>query len=463
MTAAAPDYAPLRGELAGDVVVPGAPAYDSVRKPAIARFDDVRPQAVALCRTPADVATSIGFARRAGVGLAVRSGGHCFAGRSSTRGLLLDVGPMSAVAVADGVITVGAGARLGEIYDALEPHALALAGGCGSTVGIAGLLLGGGHGIMGRRHGLTCDQLLGAELVLADGRAVACDERRHPDLFWALRGAGGGQFGVLTQLTLRAVPAPAATTLHLAWPAARAAAVVDAWQAWAPDARDELAASLLVIAGADPDEPPAVHVFGALLGDEAEANDLLGDFVARVGARAASVSLREQSYRAAKRHLAEHGPGEEPAAPSHGFSRSEFFRRPLPADVVAALVEHLAARRAPGQVRTLDFTPWGGAYNRVRPDATAFAHRSERFLLKHEVAIAAGAPPADRDAARAWLARSWALAHPHGTGGAYVNFPDPQLEDWATAYHGANYDRLLRIKAAYDPDGVFGFPQSIGS
>ena len=455
------DYAGLREAIAGDVVEAGAPEYESVRRSEIARFDDVRPAAVVRCRTPADVVAAIGFARRCGLELAVRSGGHCFAGRSSTRGIVVDVGPMRSVAVADGVATVGAGARLGEIYDALEPHGLAIAGGCGPTVGIAGLALGGGLGVLGRRHGLTSDQLVAAEVVLADGRVVTCDEQRHPDLFWALRGAGGGQFGVVTRLDLRTVAAPATTTLHLRWPAASAAAVIGAWQGWAPDAPDALAASVLLTAGADPGEPPVVHVFGALLGPEGEARRLLADLAGRAAARPASDALRELPYRAAKRALAEHGPGDEPATPIHGFSRSEFFRAALPADAVAALVDHVSARRAPGELRTLDFMPWGGAYNRVAPDATAFPHRSERFLLKQEVAIAAGATPAERDAARDWLARSWALTHAYGAGGAYVNFPDPDLEDWADAYHGPNSERLLRVKAAYDPANVFRFHQSL--
>ena len=139
-------------------------------------------------------------------------------------------------------------------------------------------------------------------------------------------------------------------------------------------------------------------------------------------------------------------------------SRS-FFRRALPADAIAALVAHLVEGRPAGETRQLDFTPWGGAYNRVAEAATAFAHRAERFLLKHEVV----ADPGATAAARAWLRRSWALARPWGTGRAYPNFPDPELEDWPRAYHATNLERLVRVKAAYDPDGFFGFEQSLPS
>lgn len=455
----AADLAALQRVIAGDVVLPGSPAYEEVARPQIARFRDIHPQAVVLCRTPMDVVEAISFARRSGLRTATRSGGHCFAGRSSTQGIVIDVSPMRKVTVKESVATVGTGARLGEIYDALELDGVTIAAGCGPTVGIAGLALGGGLGILGRKHGLTCDQFVRAQVVLADGRVVECDEHQHNDLFWALRGAGGCQFGIVTQLVLRTVPAPTTTTLHLIWPHAYAAAVIDAWQAWAPDAPDELAASLLVTATGD--EPASVHVFGAMLGSENDAVELLSDLVIRAGADPSSTSLHQLSFRAAKRYLAEHGPGEEPSPQSFGFSKSEFFRQPLPRDAIAALMKNFSTDRTAGTIRVLDFTPWGGAYNRMQPDATAFVHRAERFLLKHDVSLAAEDLGKARRAARSWLTRSWKLVHPWGSGGVYPNFPDPDLEDWASAYHASNYDRLLRVKATYDPDNFFQFHQGL--
>ena len=136
----------------------------------------------------------------------------------------------------------------------------------------AGLTLGGGLGILGRRYGVTSDHLIGAEVVLADGRIARCDDLHEADLFWALRGAGAGNFGVVTMLVFRAVPAPPTTTnVHLAWPYAQAAAVIGAWQRWAPTAPDELAASLKITAGDDPDRPPAVDLYGAFHGSRADA------------------------------------------------------------------------------------------------------------------------------------------------------------------------------------------------
>ena len=194
------DWDALQRSIAGEVVLAEAAAYELVRKPAMARFWDVRPQAVVRCRTPEDVVETVALARRSRIGLAVRSGGHCFGGESSTPGVLIDVGPMDGVAISDGLATVGAGARLGDLYDALDGQGRTIAAGCGPSVGIAGLTLGGGLGLLGRTYGLTSDQLVAAQVVLADGRVVDCDEHRHADLFWALRGAGGGRFGVVTGL-----------------------------------------------------------------------------------------------------------------------------------------------------------------------------------------------------------------------------------------------------------------------
>jgi FAD/FMN-containing dehydrogenase len=460
----APDWGGLQGAIAGEVVVPGSPGYEAARRPAIARFHDVRPQAVVRCAAPQDVAETIALARRWGLHIAARSGGHCFAGRSSTSGVVIDVAPLSSVSVAGGVATVGAGARLGDLYDALAEHGATIPAGCGPTVGIAGLVLGGGMGILGRRYGLTADHLVAAEVVLADGRVVACDDHHDGDLFWALRGAGGGNFGVVTSLVFDTLPAAATTAFHLAWPDTDAAAVIAAWQEWAPAAPEELAASLLVTASGDVGRPPVVNVFGAMLGSAAATDGLLDELVVRVGGEPTSAVRRSLPYRETKRYLADLGDamaGGEASAPGHDSSRSEFFRRPLPADAIAALVGNLSNGRVAGQARELDFTPWGGAYNRVAADGTAFAHRDERFLLKHGVVVEGGASTAERAAARRWLSRSWATVRPWGSGRVYPNFPDPDLENWGQAYWGANYDRLRRVKAMYDPRDVFRFPQSV--
>jgi FAD/FMN-containing dehydrogenase len=219
VTGAAHGWGALRDSISGEVVLPGSSTYHTVRKSAIANFHGSHPQAVVRCQTPEDVSQTVSFARRHGLHVVPRSGGHCFAGRSSTEGIVVDVSPMDSVSVSDdGVAAVGAGTRLGGVYEVLDEHGLAIPAGCGPSVGIAGLTLGGGLGVLGRKHGLTSDSLLAARVVLADGRVVGCDGDREPDLFWALRGSGGGNFGVVTSLAFETVPAPSATASHLTWP-----------------------------------------------------------------------------------------------------------------------------------------------------------------------------------------------------------------------------------------------------
>jgi FAD/FMN-containing dehydrogenase len=426
-----PDWEALQETIAGEVLTPESPAYETARKPAIARFHDVRPQAVVRCAAPEDVIAATAM----GVPVAARSGGHCFAGGSTTTGIVIDVGPIDAVSVSDGLATIGAGARLGRVYDALAEHGVTIAAGCGPEVGIAGLTLGGGLGIMGRRHGLTSDSLAGAEVVL-DGRLVACDQRREPELFWALRGAGGGRFGIVTSFTFRTVPVPEATAFDLRWPFTEAAALVEAWQEWSPDAPDELAASLLITAGPEPDEPPVVKVFGAMLGSKAETEIVLGHL------EPATAELFHGSHREVKRHLAGAG-GPEAGFP---YNRSEYFRESLPAEAIAALLDHFEADRRAGEARELDFSPWGGAYSRVPVAATAFAHRDARFLLKHAAVLEPGGAPST------WLDRSWEIVHPWGTGGVYPNFPEPGLPD--RAYWGANTERLSADARRWQPAGA---------
>jgi FAD/FMN-containing dehydrogenase len=443
----------LQSAVEGEVILPESPRYDTLRATFNARFDDVRPQALVRCKSTGDVVETLAFARRLELPTATRSGGHCFAGRSTGPGIVIDVTPMNSVSVSAGVATVGAGARLGDIYDSLEDEGITIPGGCGPTVGIAGLTLGGGLGILGRMYGLTSDHLRAAQVVTADGRVLDCDHEREADLFWALRGAGNGNFGVATSLVFESRPAPATTVLQLDWPFALAGAVIEAWQAWAPPAPDELAASLLITAPAAVEEAPTVIVRGAMVGTEAEANALLDELVSRVGADPTTATLTHDSYRDAKRGLVDLAEGgAEPSRPLL-FSKSEFFRDPLPPEAVAALVETLTAARRPGESRELDFSPWGGAYNRTPADATAFVHRDATFLLKHAAVVGS--------TGSAWVQRSHATTHPWGTGGVYPNFPDPDLPDPGRAYYGSNYSRLVRVKRRYDPDGFFVGPVGV--
>ncbi|TCO44555.1 FAD/FMN-containing dehydrogenase [Kribbella antiqua] len=402
---------------------PDSPEYEAVRRPAMPQYGEVRPAVIAQCETPADVAEVLAEARKEGLPVVPRSGGHCFAGRSSTTGVVLDVSPMSSVEVSDDVAVVGAGTRLSRLYDALDAVGVTIPAGCGPTVGIAGLTLGGGIGVLGRSHGLTCDSLLAAEVVLADGRIVTCSAEQDSDLFWALRGAGGGQFGVVTRLWFSTLPTPVATRFHLTWSRADAVGVIDSWQHWAPYAWDELSASLRVTA-------TEIHLFGLTTGEFSAPMEVSPTFAV----------VEQLPYRRLKESLV--GLGDDPdAGESMAVSKSEFFAGPLPVAVIEELL-----RDAPGDV---NFTPMGGAYNRVPATATAFAHRDTAFLLE-----LVGTD-------RAKLAQVFSPLEPYGTGRVYTNFPDPTLDDALTAYHGENLGRLREVKRAYDPEGFFTFPQSL--
>jgi FAD/FMN-containing dehydrogenase len=453
----------LERAIQGDLALAGSSAFRASRPVFNARFREVQPEAIVSCTTPQDVSEALSFGTRNALDIAVRSGGHSFAGSSVTRGLLVDVAPMRSVSVADDVATIGAGARLGEVYGALQDHDLAIPAGTCPDVGVAGLTLGGGLGILGRTYGVTSDRLLAAEIVLADGRVVTCDEHHEEDLFWALRGAGAGTFGVVTSLVLRTVPAPNVTNVHLVWSFDRAPEVVSAWQAWAPNGPDRLAASLKVNATGDVDRPPSVDVYGALLGARSNVARVFDELVARAGSDPVSSTIEEMSFPETRRFWAQLGEDEPRGDETEGaaepvmlFAKSEFFRRPLPTEAIGQLLDAFSSDRAAGEDRELDFMPWGGAYNRVPSDATAFVHRGELFQLKHAVVLRPGASASAKEAAERQAARSWATVHPWGSGRVFQNFADPDLDDWASAYYGSNLERVLDVKSRYDPENVFG-------
>jgi FAD/FMN-containing dehydrogenase len=465
---AARDWETLQSAIDGEVVLPGSPLYE--HKPFNARFHKIQPSAIIRCATPEDVSETILFLERYSLENAIRSGGHSFVGSSSTQGVLIDVTPMNSVSVSGDVATIGAGARLGDVHEALQKHNVTIPTGTCPSVGIAGLTLGGGLGILGRKYGVTSDRLIGAQIVLADGRILDCDESHNRDLFWALRGAGSGNFGVVTSLTFRTVPVPEITNFHLAWPFHRVVGVIEAWQRWLPNGPDELAASLKITAPIDSDQPPSVDVYGALMGTESDATHLLDELVVRSGSDPISASSKQMSYPETRRFWAELGAVEsmssedlKPAVTEQPylFIKSEFFRQQLPTEATVALIENFSLGRVPGESRELDFMPWGGAYNHMKPNATAFVHRDALFQLKHSVSVDPDAPDVEKENARQWIARSWGLVHPWGTGGVFPNFVDLELENWTEAYYGTNYERLVRAKAQYDPKGFFRFHQSI--
>src|SRR5579863_6057789 len=230
------DWVALANSLQGTLVRPGSSRYQAAYQLYSPRFDGIHPQGIAYCASPNDVQLCLSFARKFSLPLAARGGGHSYAGYSTTIGLVVDVTRMNSIQVnaSAGIALVGAGARLIDVYAAVAQHGMVIPAGSCPTVGIAGVTLGGGIGVLGRKFGLTCDNLLAAQVVVADGRILTCDANTNADLFWALCGGGGGNFGVVTSFTFQARQVATVSLFTLSWPWSSAADVVNAWQTWAP-------------------------------------------------------------------------------------------------------------------------------------------------------------------------------------------------------------------------------------
>lgn len=469
------DWPALAKSLAGSLVRPDDAAYPTARQLYNTRYDDRKPAAVAYVRHEADVRECLAFARRSSVPVAIRSGGHSYGGWSSGDGrLVIDVSSLKQVG-GDG--TIGAGARLLDVYQGLAAHGLTVPGGSCPTVGISGLTLGGGHGVASRAYGLTCDSLTGATLVTADGRTLTTDAKHHPDLFWALRGAGNGNFGVVTELRFRTRPTPQTVAAYMSWPWSRARAVVTAWQEWGPDQPDEIWSSAHVAAGPGGGNPTvSVSAFSlGTYGDLQNAVDRLAD---RIGASASSVSLRRRSYQEAMLVYAGcsgitdaqcHLPGTTPGRDPQGSlqretyaAASDFYDRSLPPEGVRTLLDRTEAfTRISGDQGgggSVALTALGGAINRIDPQSTAFVHRGSRMLAQY---IGAWRTGTAGTAQQKWLKNTHAALRPYASGAAYQNYADPALTDWRTAYYGSALARLGEVKKQYDPEGFFTYPQSL--
>ncbi len=471
------DWSELSRNLQGTLVRPNSPQYPISRQLFNPRFDNVLPAAIAYCASPVDVQTCLAFAHRFGLPLALRAGGHSYAGYSTTTGMVLDVTRMSEVEVDAGTrtATVGAGARLIDVYAALSQHDLGLPAGTCPTVGIAGLALGGGVGVLGRKFGLTCDNLLAAQVVVADGRVLTCDASHDPDLFWALRGAGGGNFGVVTSFTFRVHQIAKLSLFTLNWPWGSASNVVDAWQHWAPQAPDELWSGCLLQANGDKYSAPVVQVYGVYVGAVATLNSLLLQLTSRVDAAPTSRSVSEADLLEAMLHEANcsgktvsecHLPSQnfQGQLPRSTFrAKSDYFTDFLPRRGIDALVSAVSRSQTSPVLGEggIGLDAFGGAINRVAPDATAFVHRNTLFSAQYAVTWNANDPAFVVEANHSWLTGMWQEMRQYTSGAAYQNYIDPDLTNWQHAYYGSNLSRLQRVKAAYDSGDLFHFDQSI--
>ncbi|HSO54927.1 MAG TPA: FAD-binding oxidoreductase [Actinomycetes bacterium] len=443
----------LKRGVDGRVTVPGDAGYDQARKVFYGKWDR-RPAAVVRPAGAEEVARVVTLAAESGAELAVRSGGHSLAGHSvSDGGIVLDLSEMTALDIDLEGRTAWAqtGLTAGAYTLQVGEHGLVTGFGDIGSVGIGGITLGGGVGFLVRRHGLTVDSLLGAELVTADGQVLQVDDEHHPDLFWAIRG-GGGNFGVATRLKFRLHELPSIVGGMLLLPGSPE--VIEGLVAEATAAPEELSViANIMVAPPMPFLPAEAHgklVVMALLAyaGEAEAGErALAPF--RALAEPVADMVQPMPYAGLFQGADDEFEVVEESARS-------LFMDAVDAAAAEAVIEHLGASTAPMAVTQLRVL--GGAMARVPVDATAFAHRHRRIMAGvgsvYEQA-------ADRGANDAWADR-FAAALRQGDPGVYVNFLGDEGPDRVRqAYPGATWDRLVEVKRRYDPGNLFRRNQNI--
>jgi FAD/FMN-containing dehydrogenase len=435
----------LRRGFGGDIVEPGAAQYPAVSGSLLARGDP------ALVLRPAetrDVQAAVKFAAQSGLELAVRGGGHGFAGFGTNHGgVVIDLSPLAAVEVVDserGLVRIGGGATWGQVAAALAPHGLAISSGDSQGVGVGGLTLSGGIGWKVRKYGLALDQLTAAEVVTAGGEVVTASAREHPELFWALRG-GGGNFGIVTAFEFAAHPTTDVFFGTIAFPGSEAATVLRGWAAYLRDAPDELTATAeFANPFAGPGAPVEIHV--AFDGDDPHRAARAIDPIRRLG----PVSHDDVALVPYPDTLEEAG---APPPAIQIVPRSAFVGRASVPEVLSILTEGgVAGPSAALSVRSL-----GGAMSRVPGPATAFAHRQAELMI---MTTSAGPPPA-LAAGRPALDQLWRRLTPH-VSGLYANFlATATAADVAAIYPAETYDRLAAVKRRYDPSNLFAANHNI--
>ncbi|MCX6385774.1 MAG: FAD-binding oxidoreductase [Solirubrobacterales bacterium] len=453
----------LAREVKGKLIVSGGVGYRRAKLVYNARYNGSEPIAILYARNSADVKAAVLWGQKYGVRVIARSGGHSYAGYSTATGaLVVDLTPMSAITVNRGARTVviGAGARLIDIYYRLNNQGLTIPGGSCPTVGIGGLAQGGGIGLAARKWGTTSDNILSLSIITADGTYRVCTPTQHSDLFWACRGGGGGNFGVVTSFTFRVHPVTRAAFFNADWSWDQASEALSAWQSFGPSAPDELYSLISLSTGGS--DGPQVGAYGEYLGSESQLRRVLAP-LARAGA---SISTGSGSYYQMSLHFAGCGGGESlrkcrAFLPETFAAKSDYFAQPISSAGRSSL-EHWINIRQNQSTGTggVIFDAYGGAINRVKPEATAFVHRDQQFSAQY-FAYWSGNESAPQSLA--WMKDLYAAMAPHASGYAYQNYIDPNLTNWRHAYYGSNYDRLVEIKNPYDPDFFFRFRQAIGT
>jgi len=451
---------PLEEGLRGRLVRPADADYEAVRQVWNGMVDR-RPALIARCTGAADVIAAVRFARGQGLPIAVRGGGHNVAGSGvCDGGLVIDLSPMNGVRVDPeaGTVRAGGGTTIGQLDHETQAFGLAVPMGVVTATGIGGLTLGGGLGWLRRRHGLSCDNLISADVVTADGSLVTADEQHNPELLWALRG-GGGNFGVVTSFEFRAHPVgPQVSVAFVVHAGADAAAALRHYRGWATSAPDEVSSFAILWHAPEMDEIPVEHhhtpiaVYLAVhCGEQDRAEQDLAS-LREFGSPIADLSAPMRYL-----DLQAFFDADYPAHDMRYYWKSHFLRE-LPDEAVATLVE--LNERAPSPHSTIDLWQLGGAFARPGARDTAFGDRSAPFLLgiecnwEHET---------DDAASIAWGREVFDRLRMYATGGQYVNFPG-LYEDNDAMVRGAfgqNLGRLTAIKKQYDPTNFFRLNHNI--
>jgi len=453
VSAVGPALDTLAAAMVGELVRPGDETYDEARSVWNGMIDAL-PVAIARCASTDDVRGALQVTRELGLSLAVRGGGHNVAGFGTVDGgIVVDLSPMNAVSVdaAARTVRVGGGAMLKDLDAATQAYGLVVPAGVVSETGIAGLTLSGGLGWVRRKWGLSCDNLVGAELVTAGGEVVRVDEESDPELLWGLRG-GGGNFGVATELVFRAFPlGPEVAFLFALYPLDDARHVLAEHERLVQAIGDEV--STIAVLGYIPpldDFPSELHeapfagVLGMYAGPADRGERVLQPF-RELGEPLVDLSDRMQYVDAQQVYDPDYPAG-------HRYYWKSTNLPSLPADVVDVLVEH--TRRAPSKHSTIDIWLNGGAIGRVDETATAFSGRGGLYVVNPE---ANWEDAADDDVNVAWARDVLTATEGYASGGAYLNFPGflEEGHDLVRASHGANYSRLAGLKKRLDPENVF--------
>jgi FAD/FMN-containing dehydrogenase len=436
--------AELARQVSGSVLGSGDAGYDSARAVHNGLIDR-EPALIVRCRTACDVVAALDFAHREGLEVSIRGGGHNVAGRAVTDGgVMVDLAEMKGIAIDPGRATATAqgGVLWGELNEAAAAHGFAVTGGAVSGTGIAGYTLGGGLGWLMSKYGLAADNLLGVELVTAEGDVLRVDAASHPDLFWALRG-GGGNFGVATAFTYRLHPVETIVGGLIAHPIGAASELLRFYRGAVADASDDLTVFAGLVHAPDGSgvKLAALVVFHA--GDPGEAERELEQF--KTWGSPLLVEVGPMPYPAMNTILDAGFP-----AGSLNYWLSSFTRG-LPDELIDIAVERFAA--VPSSMTAILLEHFHGAVTRVGVTETAVPHRAPGWNL---LIPSVWTDPAETGANIAWSRETFAAMRPHFGTGRWLNYlGDDQAEDAVRAAYGPNYDRLREVKRRYDPDNFF--------